>query len=165
MSPSNRARRCVSGPRRAASRWWSVTITAGPTAWAAASCRSTNAACAFRLKPSSKRRDQVRPRPADLFRSRCLWSFRFLVSRKLLTHKTFFFFFAEVRFLLRCKHSLSHCPVVPLWERSHVYKETHMWHQLSIRDYIHIICGILVSLSSCHYKRYRGDVFEMLHSL
>lgn len=60
MSPLNRARPCASGPSRAASPWWSVTITAGLTACPAASCRSMNAACAFHPRPSSKRRDQVR---------------------------------------------------------------------------------------------------------
>lgn len=61
MSPLNRVKLCVSGRSLAASRWWSVTTTAGPTTWPVASCRSTTAESASHRRPSSRRTDQVLP--------------------------------------------------------------------------------------------------------
>lgn len=84
MSPLNRARPCASGPSQAASRWWSVTITAGPRACPAASCRSMNVACAFPPKPSSKPRVQVRPNLINLFGLCCLELVSILLERKWL---------------------------------------------------------------------------------
>lgn len=95
MSPLNRARPCASGPSRAASRWWSATITAGPTACPAASCRSTNVACAFRLRPSSKPRDQVRPSPLHLFGFRYYSVFCFWENYWGTFFLSFFFFFCR----------------------------------------------------------------------
>lgn len=61
MSPLNRVKLCVSGRRLAASRWWSVTTTAGPTTWPVASCRCTTAESASHQRPLSRRTDQVLP--------------------------------------------------------------------------------------------------------
>lgn len=62
MSPLNPVRQCASGRSMAVSRWWSVTTTAGLTAWPAASCHCMTVESASHLRPSSRQRDQVLPR-------------------------------------------------------------------------------------------------------
>lgn len=59
MSQSSPVRQCASGRSSAVSRWWSVTTTAGPTTWPAASCHSMTVESASLLRPSSRQTDQV----------------------------------------------------------------------------------------------------------
>lgn len=150
MSPLNPARPCASGPSQAASPWWSVTITAGPTACPAASCRSMNVACAFHPKPSSKPKVQVKPNLINLFGFCCLELVSILFARKQLRPERVL---QKVGFLFHLKPSENLWRARPRSERSGVHKETFVWPRSASGIILTIFAElslVLVSLSCCH---------------